>query len=49
MTEPQQEDLTAEADDQVRPTGNGLQPGDPDDQPSQSPHWLPDGTETDSQ
>lgn len=45
MTEPEQDDLTAD-DDKVEPTDNGLRPDDPDDQPSQDPGWLPEGTET---
>lgn len=49
MTEPQQDDLSTEADDLVAPTDNGLRPDDPDDQPPQDPGWLPDGTETGEQ
>jgi hypothetical protein len=47
MTEPAPDDVTAtETDELVEPTGNGLQPDDPDDQPSQEPGDLPDGTQT---
>ena len=55
MTDPQQpepilgvvEDLT-DTDDLVEGTGNGLTPDDPDEQPSQDPSALPEGTETES-
>jgi hypothetical protein len=42
------EDMT-DTDDQVQPTGNGPQPDDPDEQPSQDPADLPDGTDTEQQ
>jgi hypothetical protein len=45
MTEPTQDDLTV-TDELAEPTGNGPQPDDPDEQPSQDPGDLPDGTET---
>ncbi len=35
-----------ETDDLVESTGNALQPGDPDEQPSQDPGELPPGTVT---
>jgi hypothetical protein len=38
-----------ETDDLVEPTGNGPQPDDPDEQPSQDPDDLPDGTQTGGQ
>lgn len=47
MSDPQQpEDLT-DTDSLAEPTGNALQPDDPDDQPSQDPDSLPEGTATD--
>jgi|tagenome__1003787_1003787.scaffolds.fasta_scaffold16647782_2 hypothetical protein len=47
MTEPQQDDLTHEGNDEaVQPTGNGMGPDDPHEQPSQDPRVLPEGTET---
>jgi hypothetical protein len=46
VTDPQQDDLTAEADNLVQNTGNGQQPDDPIEQPSQDPAALPEGTET---
>jgi hypothetical protein len=48
MTDPQQDDLSAEADNLVQRTDNGLKPEDPpeDQQPPQDPDWRPEGTET---
>lgn len=46
MTEPEQDDLSAEADNLVQNTGNGPAPDDPDDDVSQDPNALPEGTET---
>jgi hypothetical protein len=37
---------TTVTDSLVEPTGNGPQPDDPDEQPSQDPAALPEGTET---
>jgi hypothetical protein len=47
MTDPQQDDLTAD-DDLAQRTDNGLRPDDPPEeaQPPQDPGWLPEGTET---
>jgi hypothetical protein len=45
MTEPTQDDLT-DTDNLVQDTGNGPAPGDPDDDVSQDPGDLPEGTET---
>jgi hypothetical protein len=36
MTDPQQDDLSHEADHLVQNTGNGWQPGDPEEQPEQT-------------
>jgi hypothetical protein len=41
MTEPAP-DLSAEADHLVQNTGNGWQPGDPEQQPPQDPDWKPE-------
>jgi hypothetical protein len=51
MTEPEQEDLTAQGDALVEPTDNGLRPEDPpeEQQPPQDPSWLPEGTPTERQ
>jgi hypothetical protein len=46
MTDPQQEDLTAQGDELVERTDNGLRPDDPQEQPPQDPAWLPEGTVT---
>jgi hypothetical protein len=46
--EPKQDDLSHEADHLVENTGNGAQPDDPSDQPSQDPGHLPEGTETEA-
>lgn len=46
MTEPQQVDLSAEADNLVQRTDNGWHDGDPDEQPPQDPGHLPEGTVT---
>lgn len=46
MTKPnpeQAEDLTQD-DAKVEQTGNYLQPEDPEDQPTQDPNFLPEGT-----
>lgn len=45
MTEPQQDDLTAD-DELVQPSGNGPGPEDPpeEQQPPQDPDWMPEGT-----
>jgi hypothetical protein len=48
MTDPQQDDLTAETDGLVQRTANGQQPDDPQEQPPQDPAWRPEGTETGS-
>jgi len=49
MTDPTPlEDMT-DTDDQVQPTDNGPQPDDPDEQPSQDPADLPDGTDSEQQ
>ncbi len=45
MTDPQQDDLTAD-DELAERTDNGLRPDDPPDQPPQDPDWLPPGTAT---
>ncbi len=45
MTEPQQDDLTAD-DERVERTDNGWQPGDPTEQPPQARDHLPAGTVT---
>jgi hypothetical protein len=37
MTEPQQDDLSHEADNLVQRTDNGWQDGDPTEQPPQTP------------
>ncbi len=49
MTDPEQDDLTAD-DRRAEPTDNGLRPEDPpeDQQPSQDPSWLPEGTITET-
>jgi hypothetical protein len=49
VTDPQQDDLSAEADHLVTPTGNGLRPEDPAEQPPQDPDWRPEGTESELQ
>jgi hypothetical protein len=45
MTEPTPPDDLTETDNLAEPTGNALQPDDPDEQPSQDPGDLPAGTE----
>jgi len=37
------EDMTV-TDELVERTGNGAQPDDPDDQPTQDPTWVPEGS-----
>lgn len=44
---PDGDETATETDELVEPTGNGPQPDDPDEQPSQDPGDLPDGTVTD--
>jgi len=46
MTSLAQDDLSAEADNLVQRTDNGWHEGDPEEQPSQDPAALPEGTET---
>ena len=46
MTEPRPDDDLTGTDDLAEPTGNGPQPDDPDEQPSQNPGDLPPGTVT---
>jgi hypothetical protein len=46
MTEPTGPEDMTETDGLVEDTGNALQPDDPDEQPSQDPGALPDGTQT---
>lgn len=46
MTHPH-DDMTDAGDELVERTSNGQQPDDPDEQPSQHPRDLPDGTVTD--
>lgn len=43
MTDPALDDTTL-TDRLVTPTGNGVQPDDPRDQPPQHRDWLPEGT-----
>lgn len=53
MTQPPQQPTpdndTAVTDDLIESTGNGPQPDDPDEQPSQDPNHLPPGTVTGQQ
>jgi hypothetical protein len=46
VTDPGNPDDLTVTDDLVQNTDNGPQPDDPDDQPSQNPDDLPDGTAT---